>query len=157
MSVKYKITNIHLGLLRNISLFNEAELNKIDDEFNYLIESKKVIDVFGKDKPLIIGLIDGNHCILIDKEKKGPVFIDFNFLSPDQLIQIADSLYSLNKILSWVNDIWKGKENNYSLKKDEKTIFEYKRIMEKIENENPRSNIFFWKYYAFRELEIDIH
>jgi hypothetical protein len=155
--VKNKIRNIQLGRLRSISLFYDVGQNKIDEDFSYLIESKKVIDVFGKDKPLIIGLIDGNHCILIDMEKKGPVFIDFNFLSPDQLIQIADSLSGLNKILSWIIDIWKGKENHYSLKKDEKTIFKYKRVIEKIENENLRSNTMFWKYYAFRELEIDIH
>ena len=148
-------THIQLGRLRSIELFDEIDFDK-EDEYKYLIESEKVKIVFEKDKPLIIGLVDNIHCLLIDQYKQGPVFIDFSFLNENELIQVADSLAKLGEILSQVNEIWKGNEDHFSLKKDHATIEHCKKIMRSIGKENPNSDLLFWRYYAFRELEIDL-
>jgi hypothetical protein len=154
--MKKELKHIQLGRLRKIEFFDVNDSNKIDGDFSYLMESNKVKDVFKNENPVIIGLVDDNHCLLIDQSKQGHVFIDFNYLDEHKLIPIADSLAKLDEILFEINKIWEGKENSYSLKKDPETIDRYKKIMKWIESENPNSNPFFWRYYAFRELEIDL-
>ena len=149
--------HLQIGILRSITIFDSSETEDASIEYQYIFESDMVKKVFMIRKPQIIGVVNYNYPLLSDPMHGiSEIYIEFPFLKNNGLIQIADSFEKLVRIMKEISNIWKGRENVYSLEKNERTQEVSKVILQKIKTINPNSDIDFWNYLCFRELGIYI-
>jgi len=148
--------HLQIGLLRSITILNSSEEKKAFIEYEYIFQSEIVKKVFEL-RPQIIGVVNYNYPLLSDPNQGIlGVYIEFTYLKKNDLVQIADSLEKLVGIMKEVAIVWKGRENEYSLEKNEQTLKASKVVLQTIKDHNPNSDIDFWNYLCFRELGIYI-
>jgi hypothetical protein len=87
---------------------------------------------------------------------KGDIYVITSSKSDDLPLLIATNLNSLNQILDWIENSWKGKvETDWLTKTDENKKLKSETLL-KISEISSKIDLSFWDWIAFREMSISM-
>jgi hypothetical protein len=148
---------VKIGLDRTIEIYNETQSERITtDSAEELNDHFTQIQVFFPSKSFqIIGMVNLGYPI-IKGLAKGDIYVITSSKSDDLPLLIATNLNSLNQILDWIENSWKGKvETDWLTKTDENKKLKSETLL-KISEISSKIDLSFWDWIAFREMSISM-
>ncbi len=148
---------VKIGLERTIEIYNETQSERITtDSAEELNDHFTQIQVFFPSKSFqIIGMVNLGYPI-IKGLAKGDIYVITSSKSDDLPLLIATNLNSLNQILDWIENSWKGKvETDWLTKTDENKKLKSETLL-KISEISSKIDLSFWDWIAFREMSISM-
>lgn len=147
-----KKTEYRFGQQRHVVL----EPSPDETPFSFLREVPSFSTLFNENGAAVIGTFDelqaiihvpsGVHAGVYSYDSSGE-----GALSPQKIA--ADPAH-LVRILGQVDAVWEPYADKFSLPKTEDTVARASKVIETIRHDCPSCSTEFWRYYAFRELEI---
>ena len=148
---------VKIGLDRTIEIYDETQSKRITtDSAEELNDHFTQIQVFFPSKSFqIIGMVNLGYPI-IKGLAKGDIYVITSSKSDDLPLLIATNLNSLNQILDWIENAWKGKvETDWLTKTDENKKLK-SETLSKISEISSTIDLSFWDWIAFREMSISM-
>jgi hypothetical protein len=148
---------VKIGLERTIEIYNETQSERITtDSAEELNDHFTQIQFFFPSKSFqIIGMVNLGYPI-IKGLAKGDIYVITSSKSDDLPLLIATNLNSLNQILDWIENSWKGKvETDWLTKTDENKKLKSETLL-KISEISSKIDLSFWDWIAFREMSISM-
>lgn len=152
--MKLEERKVTIGLLRNIEILSEEEASIQSEKINSFLDSNPEIQVlFPSQKVLLIGFVLYGYPILCSQESTSKVYC----YNSTETLCIAESYTVLNSILDLIEQVWKGKEGESCLVKNEANLTIQKDTIAKISALSPNADLSFWDWIAFEELSITMN
>jgi hypothetical protein len=144
---------VTIGSNRNIELLNREEVSIQSENAASFLDSNTEIQVlFPNQKVLVIGFVLYGYPILYSEETTAKVYCN----NATGTLCIAENYAVLNAILDLIELVWKGKEAETHLVKNDANLAIRKETLAKISALSPNADLSFWDWIAFEELSIGL-